>query len=113
MTTIATQYSNSSFQLFPAILSPSEQAEVHVKVQIPPHYHQLPVLSRLIHKTGVEVNILGGLLASNGKESGWFDLQLQGKRPQLEAALNFLNTLEIRIWDCFVGPQEDASGSDF
>jgi ABC-type methionine transport system ATPase subunit len=79
--------------------SPSQQAQIRLKVQIPPRYHQEPIISRLALQTAIEVNILGGILTPNSRESGWFDLQLQGTRLQLDYALDYLNNLGITIWD--------------
>lgn len=69
-----------------------------VKVRIPKVHHADPVISNLIHRYNLKVNILGALLGGNGQEDGWFDLTLEGHAVVLREALLDLVELEADLW---------------
>jgi ABC-type methionine transport system ATPase subunit len=80
--------------------SPSEITHCirqRIQVQIPPQYAREPVISTLIARYEVEVNILSALLATNSRESGWFDLELRGIPARIQDALTYLSGLQIEI----------------
>jgi ABC-type methionine transport system ATPase subunit len=80
--------------------SPSEithRIRQRIQIQIPPQYAQKPVISVLITRYEVEVNILSALLATNSRESGWFDLELHGIPARIQDALTYLSGLQIEI----------------
>lgn len=68
-----------------------------IQIQIPPQYAQEPVISTLTTRYGLDVNILSALLATNSRESGWFDLELHGIPARIEAALAYLTQLRIEV----------------
>jgi ABC-type methionine transport system ATPase subunit len=69
-----------------------------IQLQIPPQYSQEPVISALVNRYEVEVNILSALLATNSKESGWFDLELYATPARIQEALAYLSGLQVEIW---------------
>ncbi len=80
------------------IKEPESLVQAHVKVRIPKARHPDPVLSNLINRYDLKVNILGALLGANGQEDGWFDLQLNGRAVTLYAALLDLVELDADLW---------------
>lgn len=68
-----------------------------IQIQIPSQYAQEPVISTLTTRYGLDVNILSALLATNSRESGWFDLELHGIPARIEAALAYLTQLRIEV----------------
>jgi ABC-type methionine transport system ATPase subunit len=68
-----------------------------IQIQISPRYAREPVISTLIARYEVEVNILSALLANNSRESGWFDLELCGIPARIQDALTYLSGLQIEI----------------
>jgi hypothetical protein len=87
-------YSLDTLRLRP----PESLAQVHVRVRIPKSRHPDPVISDLINRYGLKVNILGALLGTNGQEDGWFDLELNGKAVTVCNALVDLVEMEADIW---------------
>jgi ABC-type methionine transport system ATPase subunit len=70
-----------------------------IQLQIPQKYAQEPVISKLVQRYEIEVNIHSALLATNAQESGWFDLELHGTPDRIQQALDYLSQLHIEIWD--------------
>ncbi len=70
----------------------------HIQLRLPKARHSEPVLSRLISRYGLTVNILGALLGIDGYGDGWFDLELSGKVSIIRGALLDLLELEAEIW---------------
>ena len=68
-----------------------------IQIQIPPQYAREPVISTLTNRYGLDVNILSALLATNSRESGWFDLELHGIPARIESALAYLTQLRIEV----------------
>jgi NIL domain len=77
---------------------PNSLIQTHVRVRIPKTCHPDPIVSNLINRYGLKVNILGALLSPNGQEDGWFDLELHGKAALLYEALLDLVELEADLW---------------
>ncbi len=69
-----------------------------VRIQIPKHYHQEPVISYLVSRYRLTVNITAALLGANANGDGWFDLELQGNYDNIEDGLAYLNELDLKIW---------------
>jgi NIL domain len=88
------------FRLPPELNQSDDQrhAEIRIRICIPKQYHQEPVISHLITQHGLTVTITAALLSANSKADGWFDLQLQGVLAQIQAALIYLNDLDLEIW---------------
>ncbi|HEY9642693.1 MAG TPA: NIL domain-containing protein [Coleofasciculaceae cyanobacterium] len=72
--------------------------QIRVRIRIPKQYQQEPIISNLITRYGLTVNIAAALLSANGREDGWFDLVLQGTEVQIQSALIDLNDLDLEIW---------------
>lgn len=71
------------------------------QVVIPPTYQRLPILSRLVSRFGVTVNILGAALPSwrpsKTDFQGEFVLALGGNPPQQAQAMDYLKTLKVQF----------------
>jgi ABC-type methionine transport system ATPase subunit len=79
--------------------SDTRPTQANITVRIAKDYHQEPVISQLVSKYGVTVNITAALLGENTQEDGWFKLELQGTDRQIHSALNYLNELDLEVWD--------------
>jgi ABC-type methionine transport system ATPase subunit len=69
-----------------------------IKLRIPEELHNEPVISNLIARYGLVVNIVSATLGINAG-SGWFHLSLIGNTAQLQTAIAYLNDLDIEIWE--------------
>lgn len=88
--------------------SPSGRpTKTRIKVRIPKDLREEPVISHLISHYNVTVNIAAALLSSNGRDDGWFDLELRGNSQQIQNALVYLNELDLEIWSQ-LSPEEDG-----
>lgn len=76
----------------------SRPTQARIRMRIPKHYHQEPVISHLTARHGLTVNIAAALLGANAHEDGWFDLELRGTTQQIRSALIYLNDLDLQIW---------------
>ncbi|MDX2272481.1 MAG: NIL domain-containing protein [Cyanobacteriota bacterium] len=72
--------------------------ESRITIRVPREYHQQPVISTLISRYGLTVNIAGAILTGNGNQDGWFDLQLRGTQNQIMYGLAYLDEQKIEIW---------------
>lgn len=79
--------------------------QLRVRVRIPKEYQQEPIISRLIAQHGLTVTITAALLGANGREDGWFDLNLQGTQSQIQSALIDFSDLDLEIW---CGTEEES-----
>ncbi|GET41031.1 NIL domain-containing protein [Microseira wollei] len=70
-----------------------------IRIRIPKHYHQEPVISRLVSNYNLTVNITAAVLGANANGDGWFDLDLQGTNPEIESAMTYLSELDLEIWN--------------
>lgn len=80
------------------MMDPDRLATQRIRLRIPKHYHQEPIISRLISGYHLTVNITAALLGANANGDGWFDLELQGAATQIDQALIYLNDLNLEIW---------------
>lgn len=94
MANISPTYSLDALRLRP----PERLTQAHVRVRIPKSRHPDPVISDLINRYGLRINIRGALLGANGQEDGWFDLELNGKAATVCHALVDLVELDADIW---------------
>jgi hypothetical protein len=78
--------------------SNSGHIQHRIRIRIPKDYQQDPIISDLITKHQLTINIEGALLGTGVREDGWFDLLLQGSAREINAALVYLNDLDIEIW---------------
>ncbi|BAZ66243.1 MAG: NIL domain-containing protein [Pelatocladus maniniholoensis HA4357-MV3] len=70
-----------------------------IRVRIPKDYRQEPVISHLVSDHCLTVNISAAILGANAMGDGWFDLELQGTPEQIDSGLNYLQELELEIWE--------------
>ncbi len=68
-------------------------------IRIPLFYHRQPVLSRLISRYGLTVNITAALLDAETKKDGWFNLELAGSEQDVKAGIKYLQTLSVEVED--------------
>jgi hypothetical protein len=80
------------------ILGANRPTETRIRLRIPRQLSNEPIISRLISHHGVTVNIAAALLGANGRDDGWFDLELRGTSRQIESALIYLDELDLEIW---------------
>lgn len=69
----------------------------HIHIRIPQHYHRQPIVSRLISRYDLIINIASALLEDHAKNDGLFNLEIQGDSQQVEAGLTYLQELNIEI----------------
>lgn len=72
--------------------------EQRIRLRIPKQYHQEPVISHLISHYDLTINILAAILGANATGDGWFDLELKGLETNIQAALTYLNELDLELW---------------
>jgi NIL domain len=70
---------------------------VHSRIRVPRHYHRQPVISRLISRYGLTVNIKAASLAVDSDRDGWFDIELQGNPEQLINSLSYLQRCGVDL----------------
>jgi ABC-type methionine transport system ATPase subunit len=70
-----------------------------IRIRIPKHYRQEPVISHLVSHYNLTVNIMAAILGANGNGDGWFDLEIQGTHANIQSALIYLNELDLEIWN--------------
>ncbi|MDZ8055437.1 MAG: NIL domain-containing protein [Aulosira sp. ZfuVER01] len=69
---------------------------VDSRIRIPQHYQRQPLISRLVSRYGVTVNIMAAMLTAT-ENYGWFDLQLQGNSEQICDGLLYLQNLGVDV----------------
>jgi ABC-type methionine transport system ATPase subunit len=80
------------------VLGANRPTETRIRIRIPRQLSNEPIISRLISHYGVTVNIAAALLGANGRDDGWFDLELRGTSRQIESALIYLDEMDLEIW---------------
>ena len=97
-----TDRSSDSWQpLAPGSVQVSEDdrlTQKRIRIRIPKHYHQEPVISRLVSHYHLTVNITAAILGANANGDGWFDLELQGTEACIHSALIHLDELDLEVW---------------
>lgn len=81
------------------LLRPSKTSvtQVRVRLKIPAHYQNSPLISKLILNYGLIVNITGATLGEGNDGYGLFDLELKGPVDQIGQGLTFLASLGVTI----------------
>lgn len=82
----------------PAIPNQARHRQTRIRIRIPKAFHQEPVISNLISRHQLTVNIQAALLGANARDDGWFDLELQGHTQNIDEALHYINDLGLEIW---------------
>jgi hypothetical protein len=85
----------------------SRPTHLRIRIRIPKEYQDEPIISRLISDYELTVNLNAALLASNIKNDGWFDLDLRGKKCQIDSAMIYLNDLDVEIWSKSTDPDQE------
>ncbi len=70
---------------------------VQSRIRVPRHYHRQPVISRLISRYGLTVNIKAASLAVDSDRDGWFDIELQGNPEQVINSLSYLQRCGVDL----------------
>jgi ABC-type methionine transport system ATPase subunit len=70
---------------------------VYTRIRVPHHYYRQPVISRLISRYGLTVNIKAASLIADDNNCGWFDLQLLGTPEQVVNSLSYLQGLGVDL----------------
>lgn len=81
-------------------MSPNKFAKsdpVHSRILVPQRYHRQPVISRLVSRYGLTVNIKAASLVSGSESDGWFDLELSGNPQHLTNSLSYLQGLGVNL----------------
>ncbi|MEH2252553.1 MAG: NIL domain-containing protein [Nostoc sp.] len=82
-----------------------EPASVHSRILVPQRYHRQPVISRLVSRYGLTVNIKAASLTSDNDSDGWFDLELSGNPQKLTNSLSYLQGLGVNLLQLAIANQ--------
>lgn len=80
------------------LTSDDRTTEQRIRLRIPKHYHQEPVISQLVSHYHLTVNITAAILGADASGDGWFDLVLRGSNANIQAALSYLDELDLEVW---------------
>ncbi|MCV3215074.1 NIL domain-containing protein [Plectonema radiosum NIES-515] len=80
-------------------------APVHSRIRIPQRYNRQPIISRLVSRYNLTVNITAASLTSDSKDDGWFDLELSGNPPELTYSLSYLQGLGVDLMQLAIANQ--------
>jgi hypothetical protein len=83
---------------FPQQISPPETQRLRLQLCILKNYYEKPIISQLVSRYQLTVNIISATLQPNQKNDGWFDLDLWGKTKQIYSSLTYLEKLGLPIW---------------
>jgi hypothetical protein len=85
-------------ETFPSQISQEETQRLRLQLCIFRNYYKKPIISQLVSRYQLTVNILSARLQPNQKNDGWFDLDLWGETKQLYSSLTYLEKLGLPIW---------------
>lgn len=86
-----------------------KSAPVHSRIRIPQRYNRQPIISRLVSRYNLTVNITAASLTSDSNEDGWFDLELSGNPPELAYSLSYLQGLGVDLMQLAIANQIQIS----
>ncbi len=69
----------------------------YIRIRVPQHYNRQPIVSRLISRYNLTINIAAALLEPHTRDDGWFNLEIRGSSQQVEAGLAYLMELNVEI----------------
>ncbi|MDF5722494.1 MAG: NIL domain-containing protein [Rhizonema sp. PD37] len=69
----------------------------YIHIRVPQQYLRQPVVSRLISRYNLIINITAAFLEPHTAKDGWFHLEIQGNSQQIEAGFAYLETLNVEI----------------
>ncbi|PMB16263.1 hypothetical protein CEN48_03175 [Fischerella thermalis CCMEE 5282] len=75
----------------------SNTTQIRLRLYIPPCYQHQPVISQLISKYSLVVNITRASLGKNTDYRGCFDIQIRGEISQISSGLSYLESLNLKI----------------
>ncbi len=78
---------------------------VHSRIRIPQRYNRQPIISRLVSRYNLTVNITAASLTSDSNDDGWFDLELLGNPPELANSLSYLHSLGVDLMQLAIANQ--------
>jgi NIL domain len=81
------------------LIDRDRQTQQFIRVRIPKSFHQEPVISCLVSRYQLTVNIKAALLGGNANGDGWFALELQGSSGNIQLAIDHLKELDLEVWD--------------
>ncbi|WP_026735275.1 NIL domain-containing protein [Fischerella sp. PCC 9605] len=84
---------------------------VHTRIRVPPHYHRQPVISRLISRYSLTVNIKAASLTEGTDRCGWFDLELKGNPEQVVNSLSYLQRIGVDLMQVTLAGSLNSSQS--
>ncbi|BAY27582.1 hypothetical protein NIES2100_74070 [Calothrix sp. NIES-2100] len=70
---------------------------LRVRLYIPANYWREPIISQMISRYNLTVNITGAKLDKNTNRQGCFDLELRGCLSNITDCLSYLESLNIKI----------------
>jgi hypothetical protein len=73
-----------------------QHAAIDTHLRIPLHYQRQPLISRLVSRYGITVNINAAMLSAK-ENYGWFDLQLVGNSQHIYDGLLYLQNLGVDL----------------
>ncbi|MFQ4143545.1 NIL domain-containing protein [Chlorogloeopsis sp. ULAP02] len=76
----------------------SSSTRLRVRLHIPQCYLQEPIISQMISRHGLTINIMRAELDNHTHHQGCFDLELRGSLSQIGNCLNYLELLNIKIF---------------
>jgi hypothetical protein len=79
------------------IYESSSITRLRVRLYIPQSYLQEPIISQMISRYKLAVNITGAVLDKNTNHQGCFDLELRGSMSHISSCLNYLESLNLKI----------------
>ncbi|MCC5653804.1 NIL domain-containing protein [Nostoc sp. XA013] len=82
-----------------------EPASVQSRILVPQRYHRQPVISRLVSRYSLTVNIKAASLTSDNDSDGWFDLELSGNPQKLTNSLSYLQGLGVNLLELAIATQ--------
>lgn len=83
---------------FQQCISQGQTNRLRLQLCISKNYYETPVISQLVSRYGLTVNITSALLQPDTEADGWFDLDLWGRSKQLRSSLNYLEKLGLPMW---------------
>ncbi|BAZ32649.1 hypothetical protein NIES4074_51550 [Cylindrospermum sp. NIES-4074] len=81
-------------------MSPTQSIKsdpVNSRILVPQRYNRQPVISRLVSRYGLTVNIKAASLVSGSNSDGWFDLEISGNPQKLTNSLSYLQGLGVNL----------------
>ncbi len=66
-------------------------------IKMPGNYYRQPVISRLVSRYGLTVNITAASLGHSRENDGWFEIEMSGNSEQLALSLSYLQQLGLDV----------------